>query len=302
MHHHRYRLAVGFLAAPLALYVVFVVSPYLQAFYISLTNWQGVGAAPSFVGLANYAELVRDSDVWGALWHNAILLVTLPVLTIGLALFFAFMLNAGGRLRSGRSTGVRGSGLYRVVYFFPYVLSIAIIAVLWQFVYNPRIGLLNGVLDSVGLGSWTRTWLGDPHWALWALLVVLVWNGVGFYVVLFTAGMQSIPADLYEAVLLDGAGRVGTFFRLTLPLLWDTVQTSLVYIGISALDAFAVVAIMTQGGPDGSTEVMSHLLYQTAFRYSQFGYASSMGVLLFFVSMVLAAFTLRFTRRERIEF
>lgn len=302
MHHHKYRFAIGFLAAPLALYIVFVVSPYLQAFYISLTNWQGMGASPSLVGLSNYAALFRDSDVWGALWHNAILLVTLPVLTIGLALFFAFMLNAGGRVRGGKAGGVRGSGAYKIVYFFPYVLSIAIIAVLWQFIYNPRIGLLNGVLNSVGLGSWTRIWLGDPNWALWALLAVLLWNGVGFYVVLFTAGMQSIPADLYEAALLDGAGRATTFFRLTLPLLWDTVQTSLVYIGITALDAFAVVSIMTQGGPDGSTEVISHLLYQTAFRYSQFGYASAMGVLLFFISMILAAFTLRFTRRERIEF
>lgn len=302
MEHGKYRFVGGFLLAPLVVYIVFVVSPYVQAFYISLTDWHGFSAQKNFVGLDNFAKLFHDDLFWNALEHNIVLLIVLPLVTIVLSLFFAFMLNVGGRGKSGAVQGVRGSGVYKIVYFFPYVLSIAIIAVLWQFIYNPRIGMLNGFLRAIGLDSLTQAWLGEPDLALWSIIAVMVWNAVGFYVVLFTAGMKTIPTDIYESALMDGAGRWSTFLRITLPLLWDSVQTALVYLGIIALDAFAVVQIMTFGGPDNSTEVVGHYLYTSAFKYSDFGYASAMGVALFVLTMLLAALTLRVTRRESVEF
>lgn len=300
MHHHMRRFVWGFLSVPLFVYIVFVVSPYAQAFYISLTDWRGYSPAMNFVGLENFFKLVQDPLFWGVLQHNAVLLVALPFLTVGLGLFLAFMLNVGG---SGSSVkGVRGGGFYRVVYFFPHVLSIAIIAVLWKFIYNPQIGLLNGLLDLVGLDALRQPWLGDRNLALWAVIAVMVWHAIGFYVVLFTAAMQSIPNEVFEAARIDGASRPRVLFSITVPLLWDTVQTAIVFLGMAALDAFAVIQIMTLGGPDNSTNVVANYLYETAFTYSDFGYASAMGVALFFLTLTLAVLVLQFTRRERTEF
>lgn len=308
MRHGKYRFIIGFLAAPLALYAVFVISPFVQAFQISATDWSGLTPEMNVIGLDNYDKLVHDDLFWTSLWHNVILLVVLPVVTLALGLFFAFMLNVGGRRRKGSVVaGVRGAGIYKIVYFFPQVLSITIIAVLWQQIYNPdpEAGLLNAFLGGVGLDGLQQSWLGDKSIALLCIMAVMVWANVGFYVVLFSAAMASIPRDIYEAAMLDGAGRSNTFFRITLPLLWDTVQTGWVYMGIIAMDAFAVVQIMSveNGGPDHATEVVPLLLWKTAFRdSSQYGYAAAMGVAMLLVTLLFAILTMRFARRERIEF
>jgi N-acetylglucosamine transport system permease protein len=189
------------------------------------------------------------------------------------------------------------------VYFFPQLLSLVVVAVLWGFVYNPTNGLLNGALRAVGLDGLARSWLGDPQLALPAVMAVLVWSSVGFYMVLFSAAIDSIPKELFEAALLDGAGGWTTFRRVTLPLVRDTVQVAFVYLGIAALDGFAVVQVMTAGpgGPDGATEVIGLSLYRNAFTYGKFGYASAMGVTLFFATLTLAILALRSGRKERLE-
>ncbi len=301
----KYRFIAGFLAVPVLLYAVFVLSPFVQTFYYSLTNWTGYSSSFDMVGMANYSRLVHDQLFWKALWHNVILLLVLPVVTLGLGLFFAFMLNVGGRKRKGEAvSGVRGSNVYKVVYFFPQVLSISIIAILWEYIYNPDGGLLNGVLSAVGLGSLQSTWLGDPDVALICIAAVMVWANVGFYVVLFSAAMGSVPREIYEAVLLDGAGRVTTFFRITLPLIRDTVQTGWVYMGIIALDGFAIVQIMSvdQGGPNFSTLVEPLYLYQQAFQNGNAGYATAIGVAMLIVSLIFAVVTMGLGRRDKIEF
>ncbi|MFQ6194335.1 carbohydrate ABC transporter permease [Streptomyces sp. NPDC000405] len=305
MQHGKYRFIAGFLILPLALYGVFVISPFVQAIYYSFTDWTGLSPDFRMTGLKNYQRLWNDDVFWKAVWHNVLLLLVLPVVTLGLGLFFAFMLNVGGRRRKNAAVaGVRGSGLYKVVYFFPQVLSIAIVALLFQFAYNPNSGALNSFLSAVGLDFIRPEWLGDPRLALWCVTAVMVWSNVGFYVVLFSAGMSAIPRDFYEAALLDGANRLQTFFRVTLPLLWDTVQTGWVYMGIMALDSFAVVQIMTvgPGGPDYSTEVLSFYLYTKAFRDGQAGYATSLGVALLIVTMIFAGVVLKLGRRERLEY
>jgi N-acetylglucosamine transport system permease protein len=301
MKHGKYPLIITFLVPPLLLYGYFVLSPYAQAFQVAATNWGGLSANYDYVGLANFRRLLRDGHVWNAVRHNAILLVLLPVLTILLGLFFATMLNMGGRRGRAGVVGVRGSAVYRVVYFAPQVLSVSIIGVLWNNIYDPRGGLLNGLLHAVGLDGLAQSWLGDPRFAFWALLAVLVWSNVGFYVVLFGAAMQAVPRDLYEAALLDGAERAAILWRITLPLLWDTVQVAWIYLAVVALDAFALVQIMTRGGPDFSTDVIGQRMYDTAFVDSQFGYASAMGVAIFFMTLAVAVLALRVTRRDRVE-
>jgi N-acetylglucosamine transport system permease protein len=300
----RWLLIVTFLLPAAALYGLFVVSPYLQAFQIAATDWGGLTPDYDFIGLANARQLLTDRYVWNALRHNAILLVLLPLITIAMGLVLASMLSVGGRRDRAGVHGVRGSALYRVVYFFPQVLSVAIIGVLWKEMYAPNSGLINGALRALGLGSLAKPWLGDPRLAFWCVLAVLVWSNVGFYVVLFGAAMQSIPRDIYEAALLDGASRVHSFFRVTLPLLRDTVSVAWVYLGFISLDMFALVFIMTpsSGGPNHASEIFASVMTFTAFQKGQFGYACAMGVALAIFSILLAAVQLRVTRRARIEF
>lgn len=300
MKHGRLRFLFGALVPALVLHVVFVLSPYAQAFYLSLTDWTGVAGEAHFVGAGNYARLGGDSLFLDAVRNNAVMLVVVPLVTIALGLFLASMLHLGGR--DGRR-GIAGSRVYQIVYFFPQLLSLVVIAVLWQFVYNPNNGLLNGVLRGVGLGSLARSWLAEPSLALPAVMAVLVWSSAGFYMVLFSAAIDSIPKELFEAALLDGAGGWATFRRVTLPLVRDTVQVGFVYLGITALDGFAVVQVMTAGpgGPDGATEVIGTSLYRAAFTYGRYGYASAMGVTLFFATLTLAVLALRAGRKERIE-
>ncbi|MEO3818706.1 sugar ABC transporter permease [Plantactinospora sp. B24E8] len=298
----RYAFVYLFLAVPVILYSVFVVSPYLQAFWLSLTEWRGIGA-PKWVGFANFERLFQDEVFWKAVRHHGVLLLALPLITIAIALFFAFMLNVGGGSKGGQRVGVRGSAFYRVVFFFPQVLAVAIIAVLFQMVYRPdESGLINGVLVKLGLDP--VYFLINPNLALWSIVGVLVWQAVGFYVVLFSAGMASIPTEIYEAAELDGASRITMFFRVTIPLLWDTLQVAWVYLGIAAFDCFAIVAVLSvdSGGPDGATTVLAVEIYRNAFVYSRYGYASAMGVALFFLTITFAALTLRVSKRESVEY
>jgi N-acetylglucosamine transport system permease protein len=310
MQHRKYPFIVGFLIVPLVLYVTFVLWPYAQTIGYSLTDWQGESQTFKFIGFDNYTTLFHDSIFRTALWHNILLLIFLPVITILLALFFAFMLNVGGRGGSGGVQGVRGSALYKVVFFFPQVLSVAILIVLFGAVYrSDGAGLLNGALIKLHIVSAANPveWLNDPGLVLWALLAIQIWAGVGFYLVLFSAAMQSIPKDIYEAAMLDGAGRSQTFFKVTLPLLWDSVQTAWVYISIFAMDFFALVSGLTQGvsyggGPDHHSEVMATYLMRNFQAFGKSGYACAMGVVILFLTLILSAITLRVTRRERIEF
>lgn len=302
MRHGQGRFIAGFLVVPLVLYGLFVVSPFAQAFYYSLTDWSGISPEFSVVGLQNFRTLADDSVFLQALQNNLVLLVLMPVTVIGLALLFAFLLNVG-QAGSAGVQGVRGSGFYKLAFFLPQVLSVPVIAVIWAVVLDPRpTGLANSVVAKLGLGS--PGWLADPDLALWCVLWVLVWSSVGFHLVLFNAAMSSIPRDIIEAAVVDGAGRVSTFVRVTVPLLWDTVQTAWVYLGILALDAYALVAVMTvgPGGPDNATQVMALQIADNGFRFGRAGYASAMGVVLFFLTLVVAAVMLRATRRDRIEY
>ncbi|MEU6021228.1 sugar ABC transporter permease [Micromonospora sp. NPDC047134] len=313
MRHGVGRFVTGFLALPVGLYLFYVVWPFLQAAGYSLTDWGGYSDRQQFVGLENYLRLFSDELIRKAFWHNVFFLVTVPLFTIALALFLAFLLNVGGREDKAGIRGVFGSGLYKVIFFFPQVLSLVVIAVMWQQIYRADgQGLINGVLMKIGLVDENDpiTFVYDPEpflgvpAVLWWLLVIAVWSGAGFYMVLFSAAMQSIPKDIYEAALLDGAGRFHTFFRITLPLLRDTVSVAWVYLGFIALDMFALVYIMTpsQGGPNHASEIFASVINFNAFQRGQFGYACAIAVALAIFTILLAALQLRITRRERIEY
>jgi N-acetylglucosamine transport system permease protein len=301
MRHGRYPFIIGFLAVPVALYGIFVVAAYVQTFQLALTNWSGLGPV-EYVGFDNFVKLWHDDLFWKSVRHNLFLLIFLPIITIFIALVFAFLLNVGGGFKGGVTRGVWGSKVYRVIFFFPQLLALAIVAVIFGRVFAPdRSGLINGLMPE-SFQPWL--FLADGRWALTCILAVLVWQAVGFYVVLFSAGMGSISHEIYEAAALDGANRITLFFRITVPLLWSTIQVAWIYLGIAAFDAFALVNIMSvnRGGPDGATSVLAMMIYRNAFEFSQAGYASALGVVLFFLTLTFAALTLRVTRREAVEF
>ncbi|WP_432828277.1 carbohydrate ABC transporter permease [Dactylosporangium sp. CA-092794] len=293
---------MGFLVAPVTLYAIFVLSPYVQTIRLSFTQWRGY-VPPKWVGTENYSRMFHNHRFWQALEHHAIMLVFLPLITIAFALVFAFLLNVGGRGQGGKTAGVWGSKFYRVVFFLPQVLAIPVIAVLFQTVYRPNeSGLINGVLLKAGLDK-PVGFLIDKNLALPSIIAVLVWQAVGFYVVLFSAGMANIPADIYEAAEIDGASKARLFFSITLPLLWDTLQTAWVYLGIMAFDGFAIVQVLAQdnGGPDGATTVLGLEIYNN-MQQSRLGDASTYGVALCLLTLTFAVLTLRVTRRESYEF
>jgi N-acetylglucosamine transport system permease protein len=313
MRHGKARFITGFLALPVLLYVYYVVWPFAQSAGYSLTNWGGYSDTQEFVGLQNYIRLIHDELIRKAFWHNVFFLITVPLFTIVLALFLAFLLNVGGQGGRAGVRGVWGSSVYKVIFFFPQVLSLVVIAIMWSQIYRgDNQGLINGLLIKLGLVDPENPikFVADPSpflgvpLVLWWLLLIAIWSGAGFYMVLFSAAMQSIPKDIYEAALLDGASRLHTFFRITLPLLRDTVSVAWVYLGFIALDMYALVYVMTpsQGGPDHASEVFASVINFTAFNKGQFGYACAMGVALAIFTILLAMFQLRITRRERIEF
>jgi N-acetylglucosamine transport system permease protein len=300
MRHGRYPFVISFLIAPLALYTVFVLAPIVQAFFLATTNWNGLTPTYKFVGLDNFKTMLSDNQFLDAVLHHIVLLVALPLITIIIALFFAFMINSGGGTRSGTSVGVWGSKFYRVVFFLPQVLAVVIVAVIFLRVFAPDdSGIVNGALNWFGVSP--ISFMAD--YGLLAILATMIWQAVGFYVVLFSAAMASIPGEIHEAAVIDGASRFAVFFRITIPMVWDTIQVAWVYLGILAFDAFALVMIMSieEGGPDGATMVLPVLIYKQGIRESRYGYAAALGVALFFLTITFAALSLRTSRRETIE-
>ncbi|MGO2816097.1 MAG: carbohydrate ABC transporter permease, partial [Brevibacterium aurantiacum] len=291
-----------FLGLPLVVYLMFVVSPFLQSFYYSLTNWSGLSPSMDFIGLENYERIFGDAVFWKSLRNNLILLVLLPTITITLSFALAVMVTIGGSTHGG-VRGVRGAGFYRVISFFPYAVPAVITGILFNFIYHPGGGLLNGFLNLVvgavnavigllGLGPVPEVhnaWLGDQRFALAAVAFAMIWTFVGFYMVLFVASIKSIPSEVLEAARIDGAGRLRTAVQVVAPMVRDNISTAVVYIGIFALDAFTFISVMTpNGGTGNSTKVVSLHLYQTAFRDGRFGEASAMGVLMAIVTMLVA--------------
>lgn len=295
MNRGKNGLIVSFLALPLALYSLFVLIPYFSALIFAFTRWSGLSANIRFNGINNFIKLYNDEKFWSALSHNGIALVILPPVITAIALFFAFLFTQGIRYARG----------FRIAFFFPQVLSVVIVAVLWGFIYHPTIGLLNSFINLLGITQFHNfPWLGDRNTVFGAVLAVVVWQSVGFYMVLFVAGMQGIPQDYYEAAKIDGANAWDLFWNVTVPLLWDTIRTAIVFLAIGAMDLFGIVTVMTNGtgGPSRAADVAPVYLYSTAFSDGQFGYATAMGLVLLIIVLGLSIISLRFTSREAIEY
>jgi N-acetylglucosamine transport system permease protein len=295
MKHGQKWFIVGFLVIPLLLYFVFVILPFGSSMLVAFTRWRGVSANITFNGFDNLVKLWNDDLFWNALKNNLKILISLPVITISIALFFAALF----------ARGLRGQRFFRISFFFPQVLSTAVVAVLFAYVYNPRIGILSNLLGAIGFKNLaTFPWLGDTGTVLPAVIFVAIWQSVGFYMVLFIASMQSIPTEFYEAAKIDGASEWAIFWGITLPLMRDSLRTAIVFLMMGAMDMFAYVSILTNetGGPGRAAEVLSSYLYGEAFRRQNFGYATMLALVLMLLVFGLSMIGLRAGNQETIEY
>ncbi len=263
-----------------ALYLWLVAVPAVQALRYSVTDWDGMSATFSWVGLDNYRRLIADDPIIGRAVINSLefMLVVVVCQTV-LSLVLALALQRNSRLNVA----------LRAIYFFPTILSSVSVAFVWSFVYDPTFGLANTALSAVGLEAWRQPWLGDPDRAMLYLAVVQVWFHAGQMMVVYIAGLQAIPAELYEAAALDGAGAWQRFRRVTWPLVAPATAIVAAYTTIQSFRAFDLVYASTGGGPNHATEILATLIYSTAFGTFEFGYAAAQSVL--FV-VIIAAVTL----------
>jgi ABC-type sugar transport system permease subunit len=274
-----------FILPNLLLFAVFVFGPMLFSFGMSFTTWDGLGR-PDFTGLNNYQKLLTD-DLFLTAVRNTLLYsfgTVLPLLAISLGL--ALMLNAR----------LRGRTFFRVMIYLPVVISWVAAALVWRLIFIHPSGLMNAALESVGIPA--QLWTSDPILALPAIMWMSLWKGLGFYTVIYLAGLQTIPATVYEAGMIDGASRWQLFWRITLPLLRPTTLFALIVGIIGSFEVFVPVYLMTNGGPGYASMVMVMAIYRSAFQTYQMGYASAMAVILFLAIFGVSLAQFRLFGRE----
>jgi len=281
-----------FLAPALALIFVFFFLPVLASLVLSVTDFDIYSIAnPSstrFVGLGNYAKLLRTPEFWQALRNTFYFAMVGGPLTIAVSLAAALLLNA--RL-------VRFKSFFRTIYFLPFVTTLVAVAIVWRYLYHTKYGLLNYALGHVGIGP--IDWLGDPHWAMPSIILLSIWKQFGYNMLIFIAGLQAIPQDLYDAAEIDGAGPVRSFFNVTLPLLGPTLLFVGVITMIGYFQLFSEPYVMTQGGPLRSTTSVVLLMYEEGFRWWRMGYAAAIAFVLFIVILIATLLQMRL-QKERV--
>jgi len=278
-----------FLAPGLLIYSVVVVYPMIYSSWLSLFRWDGVAPTKVFVGFDNYVTLLTQNDVfWIALRNNAIWLVAALLLPTSIGLGLAILLNSK----------FRGSHIFRSIFYFPAVLSLAVVGLIWTWIYHPDLGLLNQALIAGGLKSFTRNWLSDPNIALYPVIIAATWNAVGLPMLLFLAGLQTIPEELHEAAKVEGAGPIQRFLYVTFPLLRETTLVVLAITAINALKAYDIIYAMTNGGPANRTQLLSTWMYFLTYNYNQVGLGTAIAVVLFSLTLIFAIPYIRFMTRK----
>ncbi|KDN93009.1 sugar ABC transporter permease [Bacillus velezensis] len=279
--------------APALVFLLFVYIPIIENVFFSLFEWSSFQPEKTFIGLKNYIDLFRDSVFFTALRNNVLYAVISLICQVGGGLILAAVLE--DRLVR------KWSPFFRTVFFLPVVISMTVIALLFDFIYNPEIGLLNQLLEAVGLDELTRAWLGDENTAMLSVIFVSQWQSVGYIAMLYIVSIQSIPAELYESAQLDGAGKIQQFFHITVP---QTKEMSFVAVVMTLTGAFTVFNepyILTGGGPGNASEVLSTFLYKSAFTKDMMGYASAIATVVLLLTLALSLIQMKFFKTGKEE-
>jgi len=269
-----------------------IVVPLVMTVGISFTRWSGIGE-PIWIGFANYTRLARDADFWASFGHILLLILAMAVLPTLLGLVLAAVLFD----YVAKHFGNRWAGVFRAGYYLPQVLPVAVTGIVWGWILHPEYGALNRVLNSVGLSRLAVNWLGDPRYALYTVMGIMVWIQLGYPIVMFMSGLQRIDPELYEAADLDGATWWQRFRKITVYLIRPEFYVVLITTTIAALKIFGQVFVLTRGGPSNATLVPSYFAYKNFFEKAQVGYGSAISTVLTVIIIVLAFVFLRLQNR-----
>ena len=298
----RSRFIVACVAPATILAFIFLVIPTINVFRMSLFRWGGYSPNQEFVGLSNFVTLFQDQNFYQSCRNTILLIVVVTAVTITFALLFAAILTR---------EKIRGQNFFRIVFYIPNILSVVVISAIFSAIYDSKQGLLNNLLSLFRGDAEPIYWLGDQSIAAdvtgWYapgvnLAIAMVWQAIGYYMVMYMASMSAVSESLYESANLEGASKMTQFFQITLPLIWTNIRTTLTFFIISNINmSFLFVKAMTGGGPDGATEVFLSYMYKQAYTNSTYGYGMAIGVVVFSFSFALAAVVNRVTKREPLE-
>ena len=282
------------LAPAMILYILFRIIPTFQVFRMSLFKTSALSKKEKFVGFDNFISLFQDKAFIKSFQNTILLIVVVTIVTLVLAVFFAAILT---------TEKIRGSNFFRIIFYIPNILSIVVVSGIFSAIYDPGRGLIDSMLHIAGLKGPKAGWLGDQNIVIYSIAMALIWQAVGYYMVMYMAGMANIPDSLYEAAELDGAGKINKFFTITLPLVWLNIRATLSFFIISTINlSFLLVVPLTDGGPDGATEVFLSYMYKQAYTNQSYGYGMAIGVMVFVFSFALSGLISAVTKREILEY
>jgi len=276
------------------LVVVFVYYPVVDNIRLSFFSWNAFAPREKWVGLDNYANLLADPVFWTALFNNVAYAVVSIVVQVGGGLVLAAILEEVVR--------GRWKGFFRVVFFIPATISLTVTGLLFQFLYNPQIGLIDQLLVWLGHPELAHAWIGEGKTAIWGIIAMSQWQSTGYVMVLFIVAMQKIPRELYEAAYIDGASRRQAFFRITVPLVREMSILMLIITISGAFLVFSEVQVMTAGGPNNASHTLGTWLYKNAFFNDQMGYAAAIGTVIFVITFTIAVIQLWWNRGKQVEY
>lgn len=282
------------LAPAVILVSLFIFIPTVNVFRMSLYRMGGITNKQTFIGFGNFKTLMGDKNFLQAMQNSILIIVLVTICTIVLAILFATLLQRGN---------FKGNNFFRIIFYIPNILSIVVIAGIFGAIYNPTTGLLNTFLRAIGLDALARNWMSESNIVIYSVIFALVWQAIGYYMVMYMASMAAIPPDYYEAASLDGATELQMFSKITFPLIWSNIRTTLTFYIISTINlSFLFVQIMSDGGPNGKTEVFLNYMYKQAYGNGAYGYGMAIGVVVFIFSFVLSGIVNKITDREVYEF
>ena len=291
------RLFIGICVLPaFLLFTGLILFPMGKGLWMSLYQHSGLSGSATFVGLKNFQTLFADPIFITSMKNMIFILVLFPLITMVLAMGLAVILTQGKLQKIEQK-------FFKMIIFFPNILSMVVIGVLFLYLYDYNLGILNGFLDLIGLETLKHTWLGQSSTVLWSLVATMVWQATGYYMVMYIAGINQIPMDLYEAADLDGATKLVQFFNITLPLLWQILRVTLVFFITGAFNlTFTFVTVMTNGGPNNASQVPLTYMYSQAFSNANYGYAMAIAVVVFVLAISLSFVIQKLTEKDAIEF
>lgn len=267
--------------------LMFTIWPTVQALYLSFTNATSLGLNNKFVALHNYIYMFHDKSFIQALKNTAKLMAVVPVITIFCSLVLAFVLN---------QCKLKEMVLYRTIFYFPNIVSLTVVGIIWSFVFHPNVGIINKILGAVGLESLQRSWLGDSKTALWCIAFTLLWQAAGYYMVMHIAAMDGISPEIYESATLDGASAWRKLVSITMPLMKDIIGITFVLALSGTINlSFVLSQVMTGGGPNGASSVLLQYMYTQGFVNGNFGYAMAITVFTLAISVALSMLSRKLT-------